>query len=154
MVGRRPHSVFADQLCDAALQLAFFLLALAQPLLEIGDGEFGWGPPAERNTDKIVAPPDDFGEEGTAFLRDGQRYPPFGQLDGAVEFEAGALFGNVADDAVCGCATLVDFGNAAIDYLAARALASIQHRMSSPIIERDHTPLRQTRKTASRKMQR
>jgi hypothetical protein len=105
MARRGPHSVFADQLFDAALQLALFLLALAQPLLEIGDGEFGSALPAERNADKMVAPPDDFGEEGTAFSRDGQRHPPFGQLDGAAEFEAGALFGNVADNAVCGCAS-------------------------------------------------
>src|ERR1700737_2018305 len=124
---RRPHSVFADQLLNLALQLALFLLALAQPLLEIGDGEFGWGLPAERDADKIVAPPDYFGEEGTAFSRDGQRYLPFGQLDGAAEFEAGALFGNVADDAVRGCATLVDLGNAAINPLVAPALGPTKH---------------------------
>src|ERR1700732_3933185 len=72
MARRRPHSVFADQLFDTALQLAFFLLALAQPLLEIGDGEFGWGLPAERNASEIVTPADNLGEQGTAFLRDGQ----------------------------------------------------------------------------------
>jgi hypothetical protein len=54
ILGRRPHSVFADQLFDAALQLAFFLLALAQPLLEIGDGELGWGPPVNATPMKLL----------------------------------------------------------------------------------------------------
>src|SRR3982074_152399 len=57
-----PPSVLADKLFDAALQLALLLLALAQPLFEIRDGEFEPGLTAERNADKIVAPPDDFGE--------------------------------------------------------------------------------------------
>jgi hypothetical protein len=32
------HLAFAQQLLDAALQLALFRLALAQPFVEIGDG--------------------------------------------------------------------------------------------------------------------
>ena len=31
------RSVFADKLLDAALKLPFFLLALAQPLIKVGD---------------------------------------------------------------------------------------------------------------------
>jgi hypothetical protein len=38
--GRGVDSAFAQKLVDAALQLPLFLLALAQPLLEIGDRQF------------------------------------------------------------------------------------------------------------------
>ena len=56
----RLCSVFADKLLDAALQLALFLLALAQPLLEIGNRKLKGGFSAERNADKIVPTPVDF----------------------------------------------------------------------------------------------
>jgi hypothetical protein len=36
----------AQELVDAALRLALFLLALAQPLVEIGDGRLGCKPVA------------------------------------------------------------------------------------------------------------
>src|SRR3979409_96616 len=96
----RPGSAFADQLLDAALQLAFFLLALAQPLLEVGDRKFGRRLRMEGHADEIVAPPDDFRQEGTAFSRDGQRYLLLRQPDDVAEFEAGAVVGDVADHAV------------------------------------------------------
>ena len=54
-----------------------------------------------------------------------------GKLDVVAEFDAGAVFGDVADDAIPGCATLADFGDAAINHLVPRVLASILHRIIS-----------------------
>src|SRR5882672_3245147 len=125
---RRPLSAPADELVDPALKLAFFLLAPAQPLLEIGDRELEGRLPAERNTHKVVAPPDDPGEKGTAFSRDGQRDPLLGEPEGGFELEAGAVFGNVADHAIPGRTTFADLGDAAINNLVARAPASVHHR--------------------------
>src|ERR1700681_2232823 len=76
--------VFADQLVDAALQLALFLFALAQPRLEIGDRRLMVR--AERDADEIVAPPDHLGEEGTALSRDGEPDIGFRQRGEVAEF--------------------------------------------------------------------
>ena len=47
------------------------------------------------------------------------------------EFDAGALVGDVADDALSGRAMFVDLGDAAVNHLFARVLASVQHRSTS-----------------------
>src|SRR3978361_358823 len=93
----------ADQLLDAALQLALFLLALAQPLLNVGDRKFVRRLLLESDADEVVAPPDDFGEERTAFSRDRQRYLLFRQPDLIAELEAGAVVGGVGGPAGAWC---------------------------------------------------
>jgi len=130
-IKRRSRSAVAQKFFDAALQLPLFLFALAQPLLEIGDRQFGRGIRAESNADKIVAPPDDPGEEGAALSRDRQRYSLFRELDDVAEFEVGAAFGDIADNAIPGHAAFVDLGDAAINDLVAHTLASIRHRIIS-----------------------
>src|ERR1700692_489063 len=105
----RSRSAIAQELVDAALQLALFLLALAQPGLKVGDRELGWRLRAECNADEIVAAPDHFGEEGTAFARGGQRYLLSWQFDDVAEFDLSAFFGDIADDAISGFTTFTDF---------------------------------------------
>src|SRR6266404_6009014 len=153
----RSHSAFAQQFVDAALKLTLLDLALAQPLLDVGDGQFGRGLRAEGDTDEIVAPPDDFGQEGTTFSRDPQRHPLrhplLGQLDDVAEFEARALVRDIADDAVPRRAAPVDLCDAAVNHLVARAPASIQHR-NLPIKRECFTLLCRVRKAGSGKMRR
>jgi NAD(P)H dehydrogenase (quinone) len=126
--GRRItlYSAIAQQFLDAALQLALLDFALAQPLIEIGDG-FGRAFRPEGNADKIVAPPDHFGQERAALARDAQRYLLFRQRDDIAEFDGRAPVGDVADDAVARGAAFADLGDAAIHHLVARALASVRH---------------------------
>jgi hypothetical protein len=64
------RSAFADQFADAALKLTLLLFALTQSSSEIGAGKVVFR--TECDADKIVAPPDDPGEEAAAFSRDGQ----------------------------------------------------------------------------------
>ena len=52
----------------------------------------------------------------------------FGQPEVVAEFEMSAVFGEVAHDAIPGSAVFADLGDAAVDNLVARALASVQHR--------------------------
>src|SRR6185437_11001908 len=56
-------SVLAQQRVDAALKLTLLPFALAQPLPEVGDRRLMGPFRTERDADKIVAPPDDAGEE-------------------------------------------------------------------------------------------
>src|SRR5882724_916686 len=67
-----PRLAF-QQLLDAALELALFQLALAQPFRKVGAGQFVRGFRTERDTYEIVAPPDDLGEKGTTLSRDRQQ---------------------------------------------------------------------------------
>ena len=126
-----PPSAFAQKLVDAALQLALFLLALAQPLLDVGDRQFVGTLRAEGDADEIVAPPDHPGEERAALAGDRQRHLLPGQLDDVAELEVRAGFGDIAHHAIPARAMLVDFGDAAVNHLVARVLASIQHRFHS-----------------------
>src|ERR1700682_2817860 len=131
-MGRRvAGAASAQQLVDAAVMLPLLDLALAQPLLDIGDGQFGRGLRTECDTDEIVAPPDDFGQERAAFSRDPQRHPLLRQMDDIAEFEAGALVRDIANHAIPRCAMLADLRDAAVNHLVARALASVQHRKIS-----------------------
>src|ERR1700686_4396714 len=126
----RP-SAFAQELVDAALQLALFLLALAQPLLDVGDRQFVVTCRTEGGADEVVAPPDLPGEERAALAGDRQRYLLPGQLGEIAELDICACFGDVAHHAIPARAMLVDFGDAAVNHLVARALASTQHRFHS-----------------------
>src|SRR2546421_4709261 len=125
-VGRQTASALAEQVVDAALELALLDLALAQPFREIGNG-LGRAFRPEGNADKIVAPPDYLGQEGAALARDAQRELLFGQLDVIAEFDGRAVVRDVADDAFARRAALTDLGEAAIHHLVAHALAPVPH---------------------------
>src|ERR1700761_4597338 len=87
---RKTSSAFAQQFVDAALQLALFRFALAQPLIEIGfwkSRRVG-----ERHADEIVTEPDHLGQERASLARDGQRQLLPGKPGGFSEFDAGAFF--------------------------------------------------------------
>src|ERR1700676_594588 len=123
----RSRSAF-QQLLDAALELALFQLALAQPFRKVGAGQFVGGFRAERDTHEIIAPPDDLGEKGTTLSRDRQQNRILRQPDIVAEFQMGAVFGNVAHHAISRRATFANLGDPAVDDPVARALASVQHR--------------------------
>src|ERR1700686_3134004 len=126
-----PRSAFAQEFVDAALQLALFLLAPAQPLLDVGDRQLKGSLRAEGDADEVVAPPDHPGEEGAALAGDRQRHLLPGQPDDIAELEMRAFLGDIAHHAIPARAMLVDFGDAAVNHLVARTLASIQHRFHS-----------------------
>src|SRR5579872_1949428 len=89
----------ANQLVDTALQFAFLFFAPAQPRREVGAGQFvTLG--AEGDAHEVVSPPDDPGEKGAALLRNREPYRRLGRAELIAEFEMGAIFRNIAHDAL------------------------------------------------------
>jgi hypothetical protein len=125
-MARVAASAFAEQIVDLSLQLALLDLASAQPLPEIGN-RLGRGFRPEGDTDEIVAPPDDLGQERAALARDAQRELLSRQLDIIAEFDGRAVIGDVADDAFARRAVIADLGDPALHYLVAHALAPVPH---------------------------
>jgi hypothetical protein len=64
MRGSVAGTILAQQRIDAALQLALFLLAPPQPYVQVGDRRIALAQ-SEREVDKIVAPTEDPGKQGT-----------------------------------------------------------------------------------------
>src|SRR6516165_10113383 len=136
-----PISAFADQFLDAALQLALFLFAPAQAPGEVGAGQLVGRFRTERDANEVVAKPDDPGEEGAALSRDRQAQRLLGKPHAFIEFQTGAVFGDVANHAIPGSAVSAHLGDAAIDHLVARALASFQHAKLPTKREHFYAPL-------------
>src|SRR5215207_10022409 len=102
---------------------------------------------------EIIAPPHDLGEERAALPRDAQRHLLPRQVEEIAEFDAGALVGDVADDALAAHARLADLRDAAVNHFVARVLASVPHRCL-PIKRETFTPLFRAEKAVAGKMRR
>src|ERR1700733_291416 len=125
---QKPEGLAFNQFLDAALQLALFLFAFAQAFGEVRTRQFVRLFRVERHADEIVAPPDDPSHHRAPLARDRQPQRILGQAYSVVEFEMGAMLGDVAHHAIPGRSTVGDLSDPAIDNLVARALASVLHR--------------------------
>src|SRR5260370_11587851 len=131
-------SAFAQQFVDPALKLPLLDLAAAQSLVEVTDGGVGRHH-AKGEPNFVGLAPDQPGQERTAFARNGQGNL-LRQFCGRIELDAGAVFADIADDAVHGGATLVEPGDTAEKHLVARTLAPILHWISSTILPGPYPP--------------
>src|SRR5580704_15731013 len=95
MIRGGPEGLAFDQFLDAALQLALFLFAFAQAFGEVRTRQFVRLFRIERHADEIVAPPDDPRHHRAPLARDRQPQRILGQAYSVVEFEVGAMLGNV-----------------------------------------------------------
>jgi hypothetical protein len=129
---RLKRSVLTQQFVDTTLELALFLLALAQPRVEIAlvaIRDHG----AEGEPEPVGLAPDDPGEEGAALAGDGQ-LDLVGQSCRGAEFDAGAVFAEIAHHAVHRATAIADPGNAAVKHLVPHALTPILHGSLRPVL--------------------
>src|SRR5215471_4863670 len=121
-----PQSVLAQQLVDAALELALLLLAPAQPGIDIVRRRVRHNI-AKGEADPVGLAPDHPGEVAASPVLDGQ-LDLVGKVGGSVELNAGATVAEIAHHAIHRRADFPDFRHGPEKHLVAHVLSSVLHR--------------------------